>query len=181
MEEIGQKIRTLRKERGLTLRQLAKAARCSPSFISQVERGKTSPSIATLKQIASALRVNIVDFFISPDGFEQVVTREDERVEISMRRWKAKIHMLIRSTRGKRMQPFYTVIQPGGGSTGLYNHEGEEFGIVLKGELEINLNGVKYRVKEGESFYYSSQIPHSWTNPTDQETVVVWVVSPPSW
>jgi len=163
MEEIGQKIRALRKERGLTIKDLAQAVRCSPSFISQVERGKASPSIATLKQIASALKVNIVDF------------------EISMRRWRARIYMLVKSTRGKRMQPFYTVIQPGGGSTGLYNHEGEEFGIVLKGELEINLNGVKYRVKENESFYYSSQIPHSWTNPTDCETVVVWVVSPPTW
>jgi len=180
-EEIGQNIRALRKERGLTVKDLAQAVRCSPSFISQVERGKASPSIATVKQIASALKVNIVDFFMSSNGFEQVVTREDERVEISMRRWRARIYMLVKSTRGKRMQPFYTVIQPGGGSTGLYNHEGEEFGIVLKGELEINLNGVKYRVKENESFYYSSQIPHSWTNPTDCETVVVWVVSPPTW
>ncbi len=181
MEEIGQKIRALRKERGLTLKQLAALANCSPSFISQVERGKVSPSIATLKQIASALKVNIVDFFLSPDGFEPVVMREDERVEISMPRWKAKIYLLVRGTRGKKMQPFYTIIEPGGGSRGLYSHEGEEFGLVLKGELEIDLNGVKHRVKEGESFYYSSQIPHSWTNPTDQETVVVWVVSPPTW
>ena len=181
MEEIGQKIRALRRERGFTLKQLASLANCSPSFISQVERGKASPSIATLKQIASALKVNIVDFFLSSDGFEPVVMPRDERVEITLPRWKAKIYLLVRDTKGKKIQPFYTIIEPGGGSRGLYSHEGEEFGLVLRGELEINLNGVRHRVKEGESFYYSSTIPHSWSNPTDQETVVVWVVSPPTW
>ncbi|RLA87046.1 MAG: transcriptional regulator, partial [Deltaproteobacteria bacterium] len=84
MEEIGQKIRALRRERGFTLKQLASLANCSPSFISQVERGKASPSIATLKQIASALKVNIVDFFLSSDGFEPVVMPRDERVEITL-------------------------------------------------------------------------------------------------
>jgi quercetin dioxygenase-like cupin family protein len=78
------------------------------------------------------------------------------------------------------MHPFFTTIQPGGGSDGLYSHLGEECGIVLKGELEIDLNGTVYRVKENESFYYNSSEPHNWTNPTDGETVVVWVISPPS-
>ncbi|RLB04919.1 MAG: Cro/Cl family transcriptional regulator [Deltaproteobacteria bacterium] len=181
MIDLGGKIRTLRKERGLTLGELAQRVSCSPSFISQVERGKVSPSIATLKQIANVLKVNIVDFFLPTDELESVVMGEGERVEISLKRWKAKISLLVKSTQGKRMQPFYTVIKPGGGSLGLYNHEGEEFGIVLKGKLEINLNGTHYLVKENESFYYSSQIPHSWSNPTDEETVVVWVVSPPTW
>ena len=181
MVELGQKINEVRKERGLTLMQVASKVGCSPSFLSQVERGKVSPSITTLKHIANALQVNIVDFFLSSSSTDPVVTRENDRVEISMKRWKAQINLLVRNTQGKRMQPFYTIIQPGGGAMGFYSHEGEEFGIVLKGELEINLNGTIYRVKENESFYYSSQIPHGWTNPTDKVTVVVWVVSPPSW
>ncbi|MBW2038128.1 MAG: helix-turn-helix transcriptional regulator [Deltaproteobacteria bacterium] len=165
----------------MTLKELAQRVNCSPSFISQVERGKVSPSIATLKHVANVLRVNIVDFFLPPNNSESVVMREGERVEISIKRWKAKINLLVKSTQGKRMQPFYTVIKPGGGALGLYNHEGEEFGIVLKGVLEINLDGTRYQIKENESFYYSSQIPHSWINPTNEETVVVWVVSPPTW
>ncbi|MDH5696335.1 MAG: helix-turn-helix domain-containing protein [Dehalococcoidia bacterium] len=179
--ELGQKIRQVRKEKGLTLEKVATSVGCSPSFVSQVERGKVSPSITTLKHIANVLGVNIVDFFLPSEDADPVVTRAGDRIEISMKRWKAKINLLVRSTQGKRMQPFYTVIQPGGGAVGLYRHEGEEFGIVLKGELEINLSGTICRVKENESFYYSSQIPHSWINPTTKETIVVWVVSPPSW
>jgi len=178
---LGQKIRETRTERGLTLEKVARDVGCSPSFVSQVERGKVSPSITTLKHIANALGVNIVDFFLPSGEEDSVVTQEGDRVEISMKRWKAKINLLVRSTQGKRMQPFYTVIQPGGGAMGFYRHEGEEFGIVLKGELEINLNNTIYRVKEKESFYYSSQIPHAWVNPTNKETIVIWVVSPPSW
>lgn len=182
MDKLGEKIREARKKRGLTLVEVARTAGCSPSFISGVERGRVSPSITTLKQIANALEVNIVDFFMpSNDPAEPIVMRESDRIGISMKRWKAKINLLVRSTQGKRMQPFYTVIQPGGGATGQYSHEGEEFGIVLKGELEINLNNTIYKVGENESFYYSSQLPHSWINPTDKETIVVWVVSPPSW
>jgi quercetin dioxygenase-like cupin family protein len=78
------------------------------------------------------------------------------------------------------MQPFYTTIEPGGGSKGSYSHIGEECGIVLKGMLEINLNGKAYRLKKNESFYFSSQEPHSWSNPSKKKTVVIWVVSPPT-
>lgn len=182
MDELGDKVRRARKERGLTLVEVARSAGCSPSFISGVERGKVSPSITTLKRIANALGATIVDFFMPSDhNAEPVITRESDRIEISMKRWKAKINLLVRSTQGKRMQPFYTVIKPGGGAVDLYSHEGEEFGIVLKGELDINLNGIIHRVKQNESFYYSSQIPHGWVNPIKKETIVIWVVSPPSW
>lgn len=182
LNELGEKIRNARKERGLTLAQVARSAGCSTSFVSGVERGMVSPSITTLKRIASALGTNIVEFFMPSDNpTETVVMRESDRIRISMKRWKAKINLMVKSTHGKRMSPFYTVIQPAGGARGFYTHEGEEFGIVLKGELEINLNNTIYRVKENESFYYLSQIPHGWINPTDKETVVVWVVSPPSW
>ncbi|MCD6568016.1 MAG: cupin domain-containing protein [Dehalococcoidia bacterium] len=182
MDKLGEKIKQARKEKGLTLAEVGKIVKCSPSFISGIERGKVSPSIATLKRIAAALETHIVDFFVAPGvPAEPVVMKEKDRTQISMSRWKAEVNLLVRSTTGKRMSPFYTVIQPGGGAPGKYSHEGEEFGIVLKGDLEITLNDTIYRVKEGESFYYSSMLPHSWINPTQKETIVVWVVSPPSW
>ncbi len=181
MEDIGSKIRELRKDKGLTVTELAKSVGCSPSFISQLERGKVSPSIATLKKITDALGINIVDLFLPTNHREPVVLREHERIETSLKKWRVKVQLLVRSTEGKKMQPFYTIIEPGGGATKPYTHYGEEFGIVLKGELELNLNGRVYRVKENESFYFSSHIPHSWRNVSKGETVVIWVVSPPTW
>ena len=79
------------------------------------------------------------------------------------------------------MQPFYTVIEPGGGSRDPYSHVGEEFGIILEGNLTLTVGEKVHSVPKGHSFYYSSLIPHAWTNRGKTRTVVVWVVSPPSW
>ncbi len=181
MNEIGEKLKTFRLENRMTLKQLAEKAGCTDAYLSQLERGHANPSIMVLKKIASALQMKVVDFFLEAETAENdVVLKEDERVNINFKRGDAKIQMLTRHIHNKRMQPFYTTIEARGGSRGPYSHIGEEFGIVLQGELEINLNGKPYCVKKNESFYFSSQEPHSWSNPGSKKTIVIWVVSPPT-
>jgi len=178
--DIGPRLKAQRKAAHLTLKQLAEKVGCTDAYLSQVENGRVSPSISSLKRIADALHTKITDFFVEAENDEPVVLTADQRVTLSLERWNAKIQCLVRNPKNKRMQPFFTTIQPGGGSHGLYSHVGEECGIVLKGELEIDINGSVYTVKENESFYYNSVEPHSWMNRTDGETVVVWVISPPT-
>lgn len=178
--DIGTRIKGRRKANGLTLRQLAEKVGCSDAYLSQIETGRVSPSISSLKKISDALHSKIADFFVDIDDHEPVVLRLDQRDLISLDRWNARIQSLVKNPRDKRMHPFYTTIEPGGGSEGLYSHVGEEFGLVIKGELEIELKGSIYRVRENESFYYDSSEPHSWRNPTTEPTVVVWVISPPT-
>jgi transcriptional regulator with XRE-family HTH domain len=178
--DIGRRIKALRTASRLTLKQLAEKVGCTDAYLSQVENGRVSPSISSLKKIADGLQTKITDFFLESENEEPVVLSADQRDVLSLERWNARIESLVKNPKNKRMHPFFTTIQPGGGSHGLYSHLGEECGLVLKGELEIDLNGTVYRVKENESFYYNSSEPHNWTNPTDGETVVVWVISPPS-
>ena len=178
--DIGRKIRELREKKTYTIKHLSQIVECTPSLISQLERGKSDPSISTLKKIAKALNVNIVDFFMPMDEADEVVTRVDERVDIQMARWDAKIQSLIKSVGKKRMQPFYTVIKPGGGSHGIYSHEGEEFGVVLKGKLQLAIGDKVYEVRKDESFYFSSQVPHNWGNKGREDAVVIWVITPPT-
>jgi len=181
MEEISKRLKTFRSTRGMTLKELASRAGCTDAYLSQLERGHANPSITTLKKIAQALQVRVVDFFLESEREENdVVLDEKERVNINFKQGDAKIQMLVRNIQGKRMQPFYTTIEPGGGSKGSYSHSGEEFGIVLHGKLEITLNGKSYTVNKNESFYFQSQERHSWTNPGKRRTVVIWVVSPPT-
>lgn len=181
MNEIGEKLKAFRLANRMTLKQLGNKAGCTDAYLSQLERGRANPSIMILKKIASALQMKVVDFFLDTETSENdVVLKEGERVNINFKRGDAKIQMLVRNIQNKRMQPFYTTIEPGGGSKGSYSHIGEEFGIVLKGQLEINRNRKSYRLKKNESFYFSSQEPHSWTNPGKTKTVVIWVVSPPT-
>lgn len=178
--EIGQRIRAQRQGNHMTLKQLAQVVGCSDAYLSQIENGKVFPSISSLKKIADALQSKITDFFVEPQDDDPVVIPPERRITISLERWNARIQSLVVNPRNKRMHPFFTVIQPGGGSHGLYSHVGEEFGIVLRGELEVDLDGTLYRVKKEESFYYNSSLPHSWTNPGKEETEVVWVISPPT-
>lgn len=181
MKEIGEKLKAFRSANRLTLKQLAEKAGCTDAYLSQLERGLANPSIMILKKIATALGLQVVDFFLGREQEENdVVTKERDRVSMSFRRGDPKIQMLVRKISNKRMQPFYTTIEPGGGSRGAYTHIGEECGVVLQGVLELNLKGKVYRVKKNESFYFSSQEPHSWSNPGKQKTIVIWVVSPPT-
>jgi transcriptional regulator with XRE-family HTH domain len=178
--DIGSRIKSLRQSNHLTLRQLADKVGCTDAYLSQIENGRVSPSIASLKRIAGALQSKITDFFVESQDDDPVVLRPDQRVTLSLDRWNARIQSLVINPKNKRMHPFFTTIEPGGGSHGLYSHVGEEFGIVLKGQLEIDLDGAIHLVKQNESFYYNSSQPHSWTNPGNEETVVVWVISPPT-
>jgi transcriptional regulator with XRE-family HTH domain len=178
--DIGHRIRSHRQSNHLTLKQLAQKVGCTDAYLSQIENGRVSPSIASLKRIASALQSKITDFFVEGQDDDPVVLKQDQRISLSLDRWNAEIQSLVVNPKNKRMHPFFTTIQPGGGSHGLYSHVGEEFGIVIKGELEIDLDGTLHLVKENESFYYNSSQPHSWTNPGKGETIVVWVISPPT-
>jgi len=181
MIEIAEKLRAFRLANRMTLKQLGSKAGCTDAYLSQLERGRANPSIMILKKIASALQVKVVDFFLEIEtDSNDVVCKERERVSIRFKQGDAKIQMLVRNIQNKRMQPFYTTLEAGGGSKGPYSHIGEEFGIVLQGELEVNLNGKPYRVKKNESFYFSSQESHSWSNPGKRKTIVIWVVSPPT-
>ena len=72
----------------------------------------------------------------------------------------------------------YTTVETGGGSNGSYSRIGEEFGIVLQGETEVNVNRKPYRVKKNQRSYFSSQELHRWSNPGKKKAIVIWGVSP---
>lgn len=178
--DIGKKVRELREAKNLTIKKLSELVECTPSLISQLERGKTDPSISMLKKIAEALNVNITDFFMTTMNFDDVVTPIKGRVDIQLKRWQAKIQSLVKNATNKKMQPFYTVIKTGGGSHGMYSHAGEEFGYVLQGELELVLNDKVHKVRKDESFYFCSLIPHNWGNKREEDVIVLWVITPPT-
>ena len=181
LTSIGLKIKELRTTQGLTLQQVADGAGCSAAYVSQIENDKASPSIATLKRIAKVLNARIVDFFVDEIREDEVVLTPDQWLGVSLEGWHAEIKQMVQTVSHKHMQPFYTVIQPGGGSRESYSHAGEEFGLVLEGEMTLKVGADTYLVKAPSSFYYSSLLPHSWVNKGDKPCRVVWVVSPPSW
>lgn len=179
--KLGELVTQFRKQKELTLQQLAASVGVTAAHISRIEHGKVSPSLANLRKLAKALDRRMVDFFVDELIDDPVVLSEDEWTEVSLPRWNAWVRQLVRIAGNKQMQPFYTVIEPGGGTRDAYSHPGEEFGIVLKGEMTLRVGEEVHVIKAMSSFYYSSLVPHSWTNEGDDQCCVVWVISPPSW
>jgi transcriptional regulator with XRE-family HTH domain len=181
METIGRQIRYRRKQKGLTLKQVAEKADCSDVFISQVERNLASPSIATLKRIANALGVNLITL-IQPDETEEehVVTRKKDRVQFKFPHTEVYSELLATNIRDKQMQPLYKIVKPGAGSEGTYRHEGEEMGIVLEGTLELTVDTRVYDLEPGDAFYFRSSRKHGYRNKGKEETRMIWVITPPT-
>ena len=178
---IGQKVAKWRKEKGLTLQELAGKAHLTAAFISQIEHDKASPSIATLKTIAHALDAKVIDFFADELLQDPVVTTPDQWSKVLIPGWQSDTKRLVKIVASKRMEPFLTTIKPGGKSREPYSHPGEEFGFVLEGEITITVGDEVHYVGPMSSFYYSSLLPHSWINTGKKACKIIWVVSPPSW
>ena len=173
---IGARLRQLRSQRKLSLAQVAKSVDISVGFLSAIERSQMSASVGTLRRLARFYKANILDFFDARDSHSPLVTPEARKVlEVSPGVW-----MELLAVGNPVMEAHLFRIAPRAGSGESYTHAGEEFLYVMRGRFEISLQQRKYRLKPGDSFYFESTTPHSWTNPGEKETWVLWVNTPPT-
>lgn len=166
----------------MTLRDLAKLSGCSISFLSQLERDLISPTVASLRKIADALGVTITSFFEDDaSGMDSVMVRSDQRVRIGSKASKVVYESLKPRGANSVLEPLYHILEKGAYSGDDYNvHLGEEFVYVMKGRVEITLDGKPMTLDEGDSAVYNSNIPHRWKNIFDGETILLWVNTPPT-
>jgi transcriptional regulator with XRE-family HTH domain len=179
--DLGARIRTRRLARRSTLRELAAQAAVTESFLSQVERGVASPSIASVQRIARALDTNIAELFAADERAGRVV-RVDDRRKIVYQGLGAVDEFLTRGTDG-RLQVIYSTIQPGGGTGDeAYTHDSdEEVVVVLEGSLDLWVGPEHYRLEAGDAVTHSSRVPHRNTNPGPGVARVLFCITPPSY
>jgi transcriptional regulator with XRE-family HTH domain len=178
--DIGARIRALRLARPSTLRELAARAGVTESFLSQVERGVASPSIASVQRIARALGLSIAELF-AEDAETGLVVRANERRRVNYPGLGAIDEFLTRSTDG-RLQVIMSTIEPGGGTGDEpYTHDSdEEVVIVLEGALDLWVGSEHYRLEAGDAVTHSSRVPHRNTNPGPGVARVLFCITPPS-
>lgn len=173
----GARFRRLRQRRGLSLAQVAKATGVSVGFLSALERGQMSASIATLRRIARYYRTNILSFF-EPAKENSRVVKPSERKILETTKG---VRMELLAWGNTTMEPHLFRIKPGGNSGESYTHEGEEFLHVLRGQFEIWLNQDEhYLLEPGDSLYFQSSTPHRWKNPGQTESWLLWINTPPT-
>ena len=180
---VGGRIRDLRRMRKLSLETIAARTDLSIGFLSQIERGLSSPSLRVLATLSDVLGVGIAALFGAKAGGDattsDVVTRRKQHPELKL--WRTGISKQLLSPTGtdSRLNLFLVHMEPGG-NTGdeLYTHDGEEAGLVLEGEMTLTVDTETWTLREGDSFRFGSRRPHRFSNPSvDARAVVLWVNS----
>ncbi|NPA90309.1 MAG: helix-turn-helix domain-containing protein [Chloroflexi bacterium] len=177
--DVGARLRSIRTQRGLSLRALAKASGLSLNTLSLIERNRTSPSVSTLQRIAAALGVPITAFFEEPHPARQVIyTPSDARPHVLLPG--GHLERLGSGLTGQCAEPFLLVLEPKGSSgRAPIVHLGNEFVFCLAGELTYEVGDTMYVLKPGDSLLFEAQLPHRWYNASTQETRALLVLCTP--
>lgn len=175
---LGEKIKDLRLSCELTQEELADRCELTKGYISQIENDLTSPSIATLIDILSALGTNLKEFFSEDETEEKIVFSKNEFIEKVTDEYT--LNWLVPNAQKNSMEPTLVRLNPKCCTDEDFPHEGEEFGFVLKGEIVLLIGKRRVRVKSGESFYFTANKVHQILNKSSSIADFIWVSSPPS-
>ena len=177
--DIGKKIKELRVAKGLTQEELADRSELSKGFISQLERDLTSPSIATLMDILQCLGTTVSEFF-QEEPEDQIVFQNEDYFEKIDSELGSKTEWIIPNAQKNMMEPILLTLESGGSTYLDVPHEGEEFGYVLQGSIQIHVGKKVYTAKKGESFYFTPHSEHYITANKTSGAKIIWVTTPPS-
>lgn len=175
---LGKKIRDLRFRRGLTVQQLAELSGLSKGFISQVENERTSPSLATLRDLARALNTSVAYLVVEDDSAPHIV-RESDRPKGTNG---APIHVEVLTAQPRRnLEILMTTIPPGGSArTERDYHHGEECVVCLDGLVTVSGGEHRIELKPGDSCHYDGRTPHAVENAGSGPARVMIAITPAS-
>lgn len=181
--QIGARIRKARTVQSMTLAALAKRTRLSEGFLSRVERGEASSSIANLVQICAALGLGLQDLLdgsAAQTRTEIAVYRGEERarhleLESTGYHW----HRVAGGAPSDRMEVFHLVFPRKNKMPVMVSHPGQEHCYVLSGEILFFVGGERHRLRAGDSIFIASEQPHRAENASEREAHVLMTVSKP--
>lgn len=176
---IGQRIRALRTDAGWSLRELAEQSGVAASTISSFERGQSMPSVGSLHKLGRAFGLTLSMLLEAREADASPVVRKNERVLLPMRTPGLAWEKLY--TGDSVLESLMVTVQPGAGTDGGLQHYGEEFLYVIKGSIELVLDGkFRFDLQTGDAMTFDSMREHSYTNHGSTIAQVVWVNTPPT-
>lgn len=179
---LSKNIRKLRKNKGISLRKLSEIVELSPSYISQIEQGKVSPSLSSLNKIAQALQSSIGELVGEVEFIEnhEIVKIDDNNMkEIGIGR---KMFFLTKHSQFKLMEPALVSLDKNATSgEDPSRHFGQEFIYILKGSLDITIDGSTFSLRKGNCIYFDSSLLHTFKNTSNGITEGLWIATPPAY
>ena len=179
---LGQRIRMLREERGLTAEDVCQRTGLTPNKLERIETDDLPPPLGVLIRIAKALNMKLGRILSSGETKPYTIVRKDER-QVIARFTSAKddeygysYESLAPDKKDRHMEPFMITLTPSSGKKELSTHAGQEFIYVLEGDMEVTLNDQTDILHKGDSIYYDSTLPHLVRCHGDKETVILAVL-----
>ncbi len=178
--DVGVRLQSIRKLKGLSQRELAKRAGVTNSTISMIEKNSVSPSISSLKKVLAGIPMSLVEFFsleVEQDNHTQVVYKAGDLIDISDG---AVTMKLVGKAHPSRAIAFLSETYPPGAGTGddMLTHDGEEAGMLVEGRLELTVGNETYTLETGDSYYFESSKPHCFRNPFDVPAKLISATTP---
>lgn len=174
---VGQNIRALRSNEGLSLRALAELSGLSTNAISLIERGDNSPTVSSLHSLANALRVPVTAFFEEHGDGQVIHTRKNRRP--SSETAGVRMQSLGSGLPNQQIEPFLMTIESESSSTSSQiTHGGEELVYVLKGSLICTIKEQEYKLEKGDSLLFLASQPHIYRNETSKPAQLLIIFQP---
>jgi transcriptional regulator with XRE-family HTH domain len=175
---LNERVRTLRKQRGMSLRQLAEATGLSPALLSQVERGNTDPSLSTVRKLAAVLGADLATLFAESPPAVVHHSRPGKRPLLS-----AGLGLMSyeRLTPGRSdLEVLHGRLAPGQAtSVEPWSHPSTECTVVVVGSMTAEVDGTRYELAVGDSLTFDSRLPHRYLNDSDGKAEYLLAVTPP--
>jgi len=178
--EVGDRLKKIRQMHGLSQRELAKRVGLTNSTISMIERNTVSPSVSSLKRILGGVNMSITEFFTADfQAQPQVVFKADELVNIGTDG--VELNLVGISNSDSQLAFLIEKYDPGS-DTGpdMMTHKGEEAGTIIEGSIEITVAGTTYKLSKGDSYKFSTQLPHRFLNRSKKVCKIVSAHTPPT-
>ncbi|SDQ57825.1 Cupin domain-containing protein [Arthrobacter crystallopoietes] len=176
-DPVGARAKALRLQQGMSLRDLAKLSGISPSALGAFERGLNKPNTGRISKIAHALGTTVPELLGTAPPESGTVVRAAERPSLPLNDEGVTIELLYRSATA--LQPQSIVVQPGCGIREAITHTGEDFLVVMTGEINLVLDTIEvHHLGPGDSATFPSTRPHSFHNPGTVPAHLIWVNTP---
>jgi transcriptional regulator with XRE-family HTH domain len=178
----GEKIRSIREKKGMTMKDVGEKAGVTESLISQIERNKVSPAIDTLMAIVETLDIDLEYLFsdLKKERDVHLVKRGERTRHLYDKVVYEKLAHTKSGSQDHGLEAYYLEVMPGGEKGDReYGHVGKELGVVIEGKGEFTIGTKSYTLEEGDSISFSSDVPHVLKNSSKKILRAFWVLTPP--
>lgn len=175
-DDLGNRLRALRTRQGLSVREVARRADVTASFLSQVERNNALPSIQTLRRLSEVLGISMSEA-LGQSTPQVELTRVDERPQIILPSRRMQAELLVGAT-GWPFEILFVRLAPGMSSAPEpASHDAKEAVVVLTGRAKFESGTRVEHLLVGDSVAYDSRVPHRFTNDGDVELTFIDVIA----